>query len=614
MRLWFVALLALSACGSDPRLRVDLRTDYVPRLEFVTVRTDIYADVDRTELELRAEFDLGDAQSAFEGVRIADARVGSGIKTLVVSLLERTGAILAERVIVVDVRGDTGVTALLTRNCEGVACPASIAAATQCLGGQCVTPDCTPETPENCPEPVCTTADDCPTGSSCTTPMCVSGACTLMPTTECGDLLCDPNIGCVAPPGECAVNLMPEWAVAPATETEFFVSPTGDDANPGTRSEPLQTTAEAFSRLGPGVQLSFLPGTYECASVIGLNATTERPAVIRSADAPRSARFDCASEGVLYFQNVHGLLIESIEVFGATLHGVHVASGSAPFDDPSTDVVFRDSFAHDVNGSCFRATQSQRIGAFDNVCDASGSQMFSFIAVDDVVVAFNEGRNGGGPFTAFGGASTGVDVVGNWIHDSQGIGISVGCTGANVLLRPDARYEVADLRVWNNLIHNSGSEAFRIVSCHDCVIAHNTYVTDAPEALIRFLSSGFSDGPDCDFIPTANRNVRVVNNIFSASSAFGYGVASNDVMGGELMMSNNIWYAGTDDIASLATDYPFAGEPRSFYSDDPFVNVDGARALPARSSVANGAGTPVDFATGNALGECWNGSPNIGAF
>lgn len=169
MRPWFVALLALSACGSDPRLRVDLRTDYVPRLEFVTVRTDIYADVDRSELELRAEFELSDAQSAFEGVRIADARVGSGIKTLVVSLLERTGATLAERVIVVDVRGDTGVTALLTRNCEGVACPASIAAATQCLGGQCVTPDCTPETPENCPEPVCTTADECPTGSSCTT-------------------------------------------------------------------------------------------------------------------------------------------------------------------------------------------------------------------------------------------------------------------------------------------------------------------------------------------------------------------------------------------------------------------------------------------------------------
>lgn len=154
LRLWFG-----SSASRGPSNR------HVPRLEFVTVRTDIYAAFER-RLGI-AEFELG-AKLELRTIYV-DARVGSGIKTLVVSLLERTGATLAERVIVVDVRGDTGVTALLTRNCEGVACPASIAAATQCLGGQCVTPDCTPETPENCPEPVCTTADECPTGSSCTT-------------------------------------------------------------------------------------------------------------------------------------------------------------------------------------------------------------------------------------------------------------------------------------------------------------------------------------------------------------------------------------------------------------------------------------------------------------
>jgi hypothetical protein len=53
-------------------------------------------------------------------------------------------------------------------------------------------------------------------------------------------------------------------AATPPTANEFFLSPTGNDANPGTtRSEPWKTFSFALRHLQPGLTLTLLDGTYD---------------------------------------------------------------------------------------------------------------------------------------------------------------------------------------------------------------------------------------------------------------------------------------------------------------------------------------------------------------
>ena len=57
----------------------------------------------------------------------------------------------------------------------------------------------------------------------------------------------------------------------------FFVSPTGDDANPGTYSEPFQTVSEGALALAPGDCLFVLPGTYRDEGNIFLRFVSPAP-------------------------------------------------------------------------------------------------------------------------------------------------------------------------------------------------------------------------------------------------------------------------------------------------------------------------------------------------
>ncbi len=78
----------------------------------------------------------------------------------------------------------------------------------------------------------------------------------------------------------------------------YFVSPSGDDGNPGTRTEPWQTFAYAIPQLVPGDRLTLLDATYDVAGPSGPltidcsagapNGTAAAPIVVR-ADHPRAA-------------------------------------------------------------------------------------------------------------------------------------------------------------------------------------------------------------------------------------------------------------------------------------------------------------------------------------
>ncbi|MCZ7680266.1 MAG: hypothetical protein M5U28_16465 [Sandaracinaceae bacterium] len=205
-----LALVALAACdGGELAIFVDVRTDYVPGVEFAEVRHELSSprlDASsgvRTSVTSRAS--RGD--DFIRGRRTGSLPIeGPGTYLLVTTLHAESGAVVASRATQVLVNEGRIVTVVISRNCQGVVCPGpgDPAGAFACHGGRCVPPTCTPEMPESCGGAQCGTDADCGARALCAEGLCLEGTCFSAPREgACPDRhYCDPDRGCALLPGE----------------------------------------------------------------------------------------------------------------------------------------------------------------------------------------------------------------------------------------------------------------------------------------------------------------------------------------------------------------------------------------------------------------------------
>lgn len=185
--------MIVGCSSSGTELRVDLRTDWVGGVEVA----EVIARIEGLDDEMRTPFTTSDDLA--DGVRVGlfDG-VPSGTQRVSVELVSPTGEVVGDRSAVVQIRGSTGVTLLVTRNCAGVTCDDP--AANQCLDGRCVSPMCTVENLTACGPPSCAGPVDCVATAPCVEPQCVGGACLRSGGGCANGEYCDPESGCRAVP------------------------------------------------------------------------------------------------------------------------------------------------------------------------------------------------------------------------------------------------------------------------------------------------------------------------------------------------------------------------------------------------------------------------------
>jgi hypothetical protein len=197
-------LLALTACSEEKvELFVDLKTDFVPGVEFTSVQTERFEHLPQVE-DRASQGDarvrhVGGGDFVGRGIRIAELRgLEPGVHHLRIRLLDARERAVVQRLATITLRESSVFTVVVTRDCRGVTCPLDDLALTECLGARCVDPRCTAETPEYCGSPACAEAADCAGGSVCTAASCEAGACLSIPAEDAcqPNEWCDPEVGC----------------------------------------------------------------------------------------------------------------------------------------------------------------------------------------------------------------------------------------------------------------------------------------------------------------------------------------------------------------------------------------------------------------------------------
>jgi hypothetical protein len=417
-------------------------------------------------------------------------------------------------------------------------------------------------------------------------------------------------------------SFVPSWITGATFTKEIYVDPNGDDSNDGSAATPWKTTAKAFGALAPGVRINFKTGAYACPPYVqDLLATTATPVVIRAVDGPRTATFDCGGTGDFYFSHVRAIVLDGLEIGNTAGHGVQLDSG-ATFDPNSlsSDFALMNSYVHDTQLAGIKVAQSQRIYVIGNEFSkcAAGRQCAEFVASDMPVIVGNDAHDSDAFDEVKGGAHGGI-IARNEIHDMNagGGGILVGgdCTGQQFLVDTSADFEAENLVVWSNVITGTNGFAFRVVGCHDCTVANNTYWAPAPTAILRVLHDSFAStggGGACD-IPLHNANVRIANNVFAWQKT-SIDVIPTDDDPKNVIFDHNAWFAAGDDVTKLYSDMPFTNEPTSQYNQDPKLAAPPADVSLTSGSPAKAAGIAISDVQGTFDGKCPATPPDIGAY
>jgi hypothetical protein len=416
--------------------------------------------------------------------------------------------------------------------------------------------------------------------------------------------------------------LLPPWFSTFVPTKQIYVSPAGSDFNNGlTALTPLHSTAAAFAKAGPGVQLNFAAGTYGCnASLININGGTGSPVMINASAGPGTAQFNCNGGPGLLIDGVHGLIVEGIEIYNASGHGFHIQTTNPAPDGSnlSSYIVVHNTTIHNVGMAAIKNSQSLHFYAVgDTFYNTPGGQMVESVAASYVILSNNEGYNGEAFDEIKGGAFWGL-IYRNCVHDSpNGIVAGGDETGTQFLIDPSVRYEAQNLRIWDNVIVNTPGFVFRVVGCQLCTIANNSSWTSAPQSILRIQPDNFAN-PNGSLIPIYNSNLTIVNNLFGAdtNSAFMItGDTTDQGVGSEgfnFQMTNNVWWWGTRP--DPATTIRYLGDPASFYLVNPEVTSSPSNLVPLKSSPLIGRGIAFPWAPTNADGAPFANPPNIGAF
>ncbi len=327
--------------------------------------------------------------------------------------------------------------------------------------------------------------------------------------------------------------LMLSAIVSSAGAAEYFVSPTGDDANEGTREAPWATLAKANEALQPGDAAVFLPGDYTGAIQPARSGTADAPITYRSAERRAARIVPATEEGAILLDGHEHVTIENFHVDGEDRADWGTIANCSQITVSGCEMrSWRGGTFYN-----FVVNASSHIRLLDNIFDRAAprcTDMVNILHSSHVVFEGNSNsRSGHNTFTI--NYSNNVVVRGNVLHNEFGRNHTVR-NGGRILFEGNIMTRARD---------SGGSAGSVSQTAHEDSIIRFNRVFDnlgAPWAVVNYFPRSSKTGMQRRSF--MNLNNRWYHNVIADNLGYREGYALT-IGGGPMVRNifqNNIFY------------------------------------------------------------------------
>ncbi len=404
---------------------------------------------------------------------------------------------------------------------------------------------------------------------------------------------------------------------------EIFIAPTGNNATgDGSPANPYQTISRALQGVQPGDAVRLMPGTYNAGTFIG-NLAGNSNAPIWLGGVPGQPR-PVISGGAtaLQLSRVRHLIIENLEVTGATANGINCDDGGEYANSNATrHVIFRNLYLHDIgtggNNDGLKLSGVNDYFVLD--CQfarmSAGGSGIDHVGCHRGLIARCTTIDAGSNAIQCKGGSEDIEIRWSQFTNGGARAINIGGSTGFEFFRPPLalgtpNYEARNIRVLANLFR--GSEApIAFVGTVDSVVANNTLI-EPGRWVLRILQETVSSG-GYTFLPCGSN--QFLNNLvyFDRSRISTHVNVGANTDAASFKFAHNLWYAFNQPSQSQPA-LP-APETNGVYGLNPlFTDLAGGDFSVATNSPAAGKGRRLPGVWSDLLERCYANPPTIGAF
>ncbi len=261
------------------------------------------------------------------------------------------------------------------------------------------------------------------------------------------------------------------YNIGSPTFTDIWISPNGNDANPGTQSAPLLTLARAWQMipanqtLATGYRVRFMAGTYNG----GMPNYMENRLGTANAPVVLQAEGDVQINGNLNIYNVKYFYIVGLK-FTSPHDVIHF--------EKSDHVLLRNVTLRSNNRAAqetVKINQSQYVYIEDSDISGAWDNAIDFVAVQHGHIVGNKVHDANDWCMYTKGGSAYFTIEGNEIYNCGTGGYTAGQgTGVQFMTAPWVQYEAYDIKFFNNIIHNTEGAGIGVNGGYNILMAHNT--------------------------------------------------------------------------------------------------------------------------------------------
>lgn len=416
---------------------------------------------------------------------------------------------------------------------------------------------------------------------------------------------------------------IPTFADGKQPSREIFVAPSGsNDTGEGSRTNPYQTLSRALQGLQPGEAIRLLPGTYAGGmSVAKVAGTSNSPVWLGGVPGLARPVIQGGSTAI-HFSRVRYLVVENLEIGGATGNGLNCDDGGDYANaDATRHLLFRNLFIHDIgtggNNDGLKLSGVNDFLVLD--CEfarlSAGGSGIDHVGCHRGLIARSTFTDAGSNAVQCKGGSEDIEIRANRFINGGGRAVNIGgSTGFQFFRPPLSRTtpnsEARNIQVVANLFRG-GDAPVAFVGAVNSLVANNTIV-EPRRWILRILQETVSSG-GFTFLPCGN-NQFMNNLVFFDRSQISTPVnIGPNTDGASFEFAHNLWIAANQPNHSRPT-LP-AVEAEGVYGLNPLFRdaAAGDFSVP-RHSPAAGKGRALPILRADLRGMCYADPPTIGAF